>query len=525
MPDKDAIRWNPPIKLSKAEAAICRRCQRTGRLFSFLRRHRHELFDEEFQRELTVMYADSPLGQPPVPPALLATATILQAVTGTSDAGAVDEATFDRRWQMVLDCDGADKAPFSQGALVDFRSRVLAHGLHHRFVEKSVELAKSTGGFGYKQLRVALDSAPLWGAGRVEDTFNLIGHALEVVVTCAAAVAEMTPGDVQKQAGLKLLGQSSLKASLDIDWDDPQEQHRALQRLLDEVRLLETWLQEHLSSRVTETPLKEAVEQLEKLVEQDLEPDPDRGGSRIRRGTAKDRQISITDPDMRHGRKSRSQIIKGYKRFVARELDHGLILGVTVQPANRPEHEATDDIREQVTTHGEVVELHIDRGFLASEWARTLHDTDREVRCRPWLSRNRGLFTKEDFGIDLTAGVVTCPAGNSATVRKTAARFSAKDCASCSLRKKCTRAGPGRGRSISIHPQEELMVQLRAVKRTPGGRKNLRERVAVEHSLAHVCSRQGPRARYRGTEKNVFDMCRYAVVENLFAADRMERAA
>lgn len=254
MPDKNSIRWNPPIKLSKGEAAICKRCQRTGRLFAFLRRHRHELFDEEFQQELTVLYADSPLGQPPVPPALLATVTILQAVTGTSDAGAVDEATFDRRWQMVLDCEGAETSPFSQGALVDFRNRVLAHGLHHRFVEKSVELAKSTGGFGYKQLRVALDSAPLWGAGRVEDTFNLIGHALEVVVTCAAAVSEMSPGEVREQAGLKLLGQSSLKASLDIDWDDPGEQHRALQRLLDEVRVLGAWLREHLANRVNEPP-------------------------------------------------------------------------------------------------------------------------------------------------------------------------------------------------------------------------------------------------------------------------------
>lgn len=272
-------------------------------------------------------------------------------------------------------------------------------------------------------------------------------------------------------------------------------------------------------------PLKEAVEQLENLVEQDLEPDPDRGGSRIRRGTAKDRQISVTDPDMRHGRKSRSQIIKGYKRFVARELDHGLIVGVAVQPANRPEHEATADIRQQVASHGEVVELHIDRGFLASDWARELHDTDRAVRCRPWPSRNRGLFTKEEFEIDLVTSVVTCPAGQQATIQKTTARFSAKDCANCRLRQRCTRAGQGRGRTISIHPQEELMVELRSAKRTTEGREKLRERVAVEHSLAHVCARQGRHARYRGTEKNVFDLCRYAVVENLFAADRMERAA
>ena len=41
-----------------------------------------------------------------------------------------------------------------------------------------MELAAQTGGFGARALRAALDSSPLWGAGRVEDTLNLMGHAL-----------------------------------------------------------------------------------------------------------------------------------------------------------------------------------------------------------------------------------------------------------------------------------------------------------------------------------------------------------
>jgi len=71
--------------------------------------------------------------------------------------------------------------------------------IEHRFVDKSVELAKATGGFDYKQLRVVLDLAPLWGAGRVEATFNLIGHALEVVVTCEASFSDMSPDVVREQ--------------------------------------------------------------------------------------------------------------------------------------------------------------------------------------------------------------------------------------------------------------------------------------------------------------------------------------
>ena len=42
-----------------------------------------------------------------------------------------------------------------------------------------------------------------------------------------------------------------------------------------------------------------------------------------------------------------------------------------------------------------------------------------------------------------------------------------------------------------------------------------RERVAVEHSLAHIGHWQGDRARYCGERKNLFDVRRAAVVHNL----------
>jgi hypothetical protein len=48
----------------------------------------------------------------------------------------------------------------------------------------------------------------------------------------------------------------------------------------------------------------------------------------------------------------------------------------------------------------------------------------------------------------------------------------------------------------------------------------LRERVAVEHALAHVGHWQGRRARYLGTRKNLFDLRRVAVVHNLHVIAR-----
>jgi transposase len=55
-------------------------------------------------------------------------------------------------------------------------------------MERSVQLAAATGEFGARALRAALDSSPLWGAGRVEDTINLMGHALRKALGVIAAL-------------------------------------------------------------------------------------------------------------------------------------------------------------------------------------------------------------------------------------------------------------------------------------------------------------------------------------------------
>src|SRR5881275_3788821 len=93
-------------------------------------------------------------------------------------------------------------------------------------------------------------------------------------------------------------------------------------------------------------------------------------------------------------------------------------------------------------------------------------------------------------------------------------------CLQGTLHAQCT-SSP-KGRSVSIHPNEALLVELRQDQQTPEGRSKLRERVAVEHTLAHVGYWQGRRARYRGLRKNLFDLRRCAVVHNLHVLARSQ---
>src|SRR5438477_4323160 len=87
--------WQPPIALSEQEEQIVKRI-RKAKLFVFLRQHRHELLDEAFQQELATLYRPTERGQPPVAPAMLALALILEAYTGVSDDEGISATVMDR---------------------------------------------------------------------------------------------------------------------------------------------------------------------------------------------------------------------------------------------------------------------------------------------------------------------------------------------------------------------------------------------------------------------------------------------
>lgn len=74
---------------------------------------------------------------------------------------------------------------------------------------------------------------------------------------------------------------------------------------------------------------------------------------------------------------------------------------------------------------------------------------------------------------------------------------------------------------MKIADDEQLQHRLRKLIATSKGRERLRERVKVEHALA---PKQGRRARYLGTRKNVFDLRRHAAVVNLEAIHRRDLA-
>src|SRR5437763_106609 len=205
-------------------------------------------------------------------------------------------------------------------------------------------------------------------------------------------------------------------------------------RLLEAV---EHWLEQQPASPAT-TQAQASVAVAEVVRAQDVQTGPE-GTVALRQGVAPERRISVEDAEMRHGRKSRSQRIDGYKRHVFRDLDSRLIRAVGVTPANAPEASVTDAIAtDPQAQDAEVVEFHIDRAYLSSTLVRE-RGPQLTIFCKAWPVHSGPHLAKTAFALDWERHLIRCPRGvEMPFMPGGVVHFPPERCASCPLRERCT---------------------------------------------------------------------------------------
>ena len=103
-----------------------------------------------------------------------------------------------------------------------------------------------------------------------------------------------------------------------------------------------------------------------------------------------------------------------------------------------------------------------DNAYGTGQFHDRLDHAGIESKCKTQQpTTTGGLFTEDRFDIDLDDDTVTCPAGNSAPIRRAGdgagtASFG-QACTGCPLREQCTKAAGGR--SIGIGPYEQQLAQ------------------------------------------------------------------
>jgi len=495
--------------------------------YGFLARHGRELFcDEAFEG----LYCPD-FGRPSVPPSLLAIALLLQAHDKVSDAEATERAAFDMRWKVALGAE-MDERPFAKSTLQLFRAQLVIHDQARAIFRRSLQYARETGYLKGRQSRLAVDSTLILGRGAVEDTYNLIAHGIRKLCRVLAAADDEEPEDWAEAHGLARYFGSSIKASRELDWADESSRHEFLTELIaDGERALELARQARSELKAgsdADEQIATAAELLTQLLWQDVEPTE--RGYRIRKGTAKDRVPSVQDPEQRHGHKSHNRSFTGHKAAVAVDVESQLITAVEVIPGNQPDGESAKALVEASEDNAEV-EVEQVMGDSAYGSMQVRKDLEgREVIAPTVKGHSKRKITKADFEIDLDNDCVRCPAGHetrryswvwhrsSKSQPKCRVKrfvFDKEVCRACPRYDECVTDKRRRGRSITLHPDEELLQQARAVEKTEYFRDQYRQRVVVEHRIARLVQLGIRQSRFFGRAKTEFGVLMAAAVANL----------
>ena len=500
-----------------------------GSFYGLLASMRGKLFRDEDFAELYC--ADN--GRDSVPPSLLATALLLQTHDRASDAEAKQRADFDIRWKVALGIEVEDR-PFAKSTLQLFRARLILHDRVRDVFERSLRFARESGYIRGRRMKVALDTTCILGRGAVKDTYNLLTDGIVKLLGALSELEGSDPAEWAMANGYHRYVGSSVKGEECIDWDDRASRAALLgemvedaDRLLELSRQAQGLLDEDSSER---RAIAEASELLGRLLLQDVERCED--GVSLKQGVSRDRMVSVHDPDMRHGHKSSSRRFDGHRASVAVDTDSQLITAVDVLAGNASDNVgalAMVERSEDVT--GSVVEETIGDAVYGDGVTRQVFaDAGRPLVAKLPRRPERRYFPKEDFEIDLESGTCTCPAGHTTgrvyrigsrrdrTGRlheKRGFRFDAAVCGGCALRHRCVAAGEGKGRTVSLHPQEALLQQARELQRSDGFTKYSRRRVVVEHRLARLVQLGMRQARYFGRARTLFQLLMTATVANL----------
>ena len=429
---------------------------------------------------------------------------------GASDREAEERAKFDIRWKYALDL-GVDADGFDATTLCRFRARLLANEQERSLFEGFVLAARDAGLLSGRQI---LDSTAVSGAAAVKDTYQLIRGAVRKLCKKSRRV----PGLTSKLAKVLQRDDYDEVGKAQIDWSNKEAQETLLHELVADGRAAVAVAREALVAGGGDETVVEAVDLLARIVEQDVEPAD--GGVQIRQGVAKDRIISVVDPDMRHGHKTSSGRFDGMKAHVAMDAASELITDIEAIAANAPDQSAVAGVLERNEQRGlEVSEITGDHAYGGMPTRTVCSDAGVDLvapLARPGAPE--GKFGKEQFRIDLKEPSCICPAGASGRPSYTRAgllrgfKFDAATCASCPLKEHCTKA---KARHITIQPDEAERQRIYAQQATPQFQKRYRQRPLIERAHAELARIGIHQARYRGLRKERLQLAFSALVVNI----------
>jgi transposase len=497
--------------------------------YGFLARQRDRLFrDEDFAE-----FYSPDQGRPSVPPSLLATALLLQTHDRVSDEEAKARADYDLRWKVALGVE-VDARPFAKSTLQLFRAQLVLKEKMQAVFRRSLEYALESGYIKKRKLRAVLDTTYILGHGAVKDTYNLLADGIRQLLRALAQAKGSEVAVLATEQGYERYTASSIKGVAQVDWDNEQSRTKFLTGIVADADRLLGLADEAMATLEEEEVARDRIQRAAELISQLISQDVERHEGRVtlKEGVARDRVVSVHDPEMRHGRKSSSRRFDGHKAAIAVDAESQLITAVEVLAGNAADSEKALDLTaaSEENTGLDVEETIGDCAYGSGNTRQAFADEDRKLVAKVSGHGRRGQIAKEEFRIDVEKMTCTCPAGQSTQTliragkwtdrhgkkhQRWAFLFDADVCSVCTRRPECTKAKGCQGRSVRLHPQERLLQEARELQESAAFQEYRQIRQAAEHRLGRLVQLGMRQARYFGRRKTLFQLIMAATVANL----------
>jgi len=442
-------------------------------------------------------------------PSVLTRLLLLQLRDGTSDERIVDDLYYDLRVRHMCDF-GLDQRPIHPTNLVYHRLRLLFGTIKRDDIEKfksngfsekdsplqeifeRIKQAAIELGLVDTESAQLIDSTAIFGRAAVMDSYALIFTGIR------KTLQEYQRSD--EEHAKELIGRLHRCEYLEgvakpkIDWESDSARADLLNDLVyDAVSVLRAGLS------FEDEQLQCLLEQLARLVGQDVDVSED-GTGKLIDGVSADRQVSVVDPEMRHGRKSKSRKFNGYKGTVTADPTSGVITAVHVMAGNEHDSAAVVPIIEQQKRSATQPPALIgDRAYAAEEPRHEAMGQGVAIVTKPNTYSVKG-FGKGNFEIDAVGGQVTCPSGMVRSISGGSVTFTGKGCpADCPHRRACL--GKSGKRIIKLRKHEALQQDAEKFAHTDRGKELLLLRPAIERVIAHWMRNGARQARYFGRLK------------------------
>jgi hypothetical protein len=461
------------------------------------------LFPDE---DLAMMYCPDN-GRPSLPPSLMNGVSLLQFYDNVSDEEAVARTKFDMRWKVALNLP-LDFPGFHPTTLTKYRNRVVENEQERYAFDRFITVARAAG-FIPDRVTLLTDTTSVKGAGAVQDTYTLLRKGMRQLLKAAGFHLPNKRQGFPRQVQALLERYVDRDCKADIDWAAPQQRAAELQVLFEDA---EAVLELVTREAQTDEEVRYLGWLLTKILGDDLVVD-DQDQAQIGQGTATDRTISITDPEMRHGRKSEARLFNGFKASVSTDQHSELILDIADVTASGSDGAHLLPIIKRVEAQtGVTVERVIGDGAYGSGKNRAACDNypGHAVDLVSPLARpSDPEVDKSAFDIDLDTLTATCPQGHTVTGQRAGKQdeqqlwlfaFPRATCEACPLFERCVRSKKT-GRTVRTRAYEAFLQAARLRQQTEEFDLLYRLRAAVERKIAELAQHGLRDTRYLGEPK------------------------